>query len=196
MHSVCQYCNQHTQRKYQLFLVPSGTNFATAAWTKQVQRTHDWTGPTINSVLCSEHFTKDCIEIDMEYAAKYAGQKKRRRLVKGAIPMIFKKKSDTPSSASSNSGSSSLKRAVHPGENETLKKRQALEKRERSRVSAHYSWLTVYQCNRIASLHIIKNDMLCRLSRRHYKQLHPYIYMQPGGRPVVLSQNPWSAHSR
>jgi len=45
-----------------------------------------------NSVLCSEHFTKDCIEIDTEYAAKYAGQKKQRRLVKGAIPMIFKKK--------------------------------------------------------------------------------------------------------
>jgi len=68
---------------------------------------------------------------------KYAGQKKRRRLVKGAIPMIFKKKSDPSSSASSNSSSSSLKHAVHHGENEPLKKRQAFEKRERSHVSAH-----------------------------------------------------------
>jgi len=62
-----------------------------------VQRTRDdWTGPTKNSVLCSEHFTKDCIEIDTEFAAKYAGQKKRCRLVKGAIPTIFKKNQTLP----------------------------------------------------------------------------------------------------
>jgi len=61
---------------------------------------------------------------------------KQRRLVKGAIPMILKK-SDPPSSASSNSSSSSLKRVVHQGENEPLKKRQAFGKRERSHASAH-----------------------------------------------------------
>jgi len=135
---VAYDCNNIPSENISCFLFPQEPTLR-AAWTKQVQRTRDdWTGPTKNSVLCSEHFTKDCIEIATEYAAKYAGQKKRRRLVKGAIPTIFKKKSDTPSSASSNSGSSSLKRAVHPGENEPLKKRQAFEKRERSRVSAHY----------------------------------------------------------
>jgi len=80
-------------------------------------------------------FHKRLLRIDTEFAAKYAGQNKRHRLVKGAIPTI-KKKSDPPSSTSSNSSSSSLKRAVHQGENETLKKRQAFEKRERSHVSA------------------------------------------------------------
>ena len=32
-------------------------------WTDQVKRTRDcWAGPTVNSVLCSEHFTEDSFE--------------------------------------------------------------------------------------------------------------------------------------
>ena len=50
----------------------------------------DFKGPTKSSVLCSEHFTKDCFEKDTEISASF-GMKKRRRLVKGAIPKIFKK---------------------------------------------------------------------------------------------------------
>ena len=32
-------------------------------WIAQVQRTRDkWSGPTVNSVVCSDHFTPDCFE--------------------------------------------------------------------------------------------------------------------------------------
>jgi len=86
---VAYECNNVPSENISCFLFPQEPTLQAA----RVQRTKDnWTGPTKNSILCSEHFTKDCIEIDTEYTAKYAGQKKQHRLVKGAIPTIFKKK--------------------------------------------------------------------------------------------------------
>ena len=50
----------------------------------------DFKGPTKSSVLYCEHFTKDCFKKDIEITASF-GMKKRHRLIKGAIPTIFKK---------------------------------------------------------------------------------------------------------
>ena len=58
-------------------------------WTNQVQRTR--TGPTINSVLCSEHFTEECFE-ESNIIHQSFGLKKNRRLKKGAVSSIFKRK--------------------------------------------------------------------------------------------------------
>jgi len=70
------------------FQFPENANLQ-AVWVKKVLSTRaDFKGPTKSSVLCSEHFTKDCFEKDTEISASF-GMKKRRRLVKGAIPKIF-----------------------------------------------------------------------------------------------------------
>ena len=50
-----------------------------ALWNKQVQRTRaDWRDATDYSVLCSEHFTKDCFEQGSVMASQFGIQKRRR----------------------------------------------------------------------------------------------------------------------
>ena len=61
-------------------------------WTDQVKRTRDyWAGATVNSVLCSDHFTEDSFEESYNLHKSF-GLKKYRRLKKGAVPTIFKRK--------------------------------------------------------------------------------------------------------
>jgi len=105
-----------------------------AEWTRQVQRTRaDFKGPTKNSFACSEHFTKDCFKKDIELAASF-GIKKQQRLIKGVIPMIFKRPETFTKSKSQSplGGSLSLKWAVasHNKDDKPKKKRGAYEKRE------------------------------------------------------------------
>ena len=60
-----------------------------ALWNKQVQRTRaDWRDATDYSVLCSEHFTKDCFEQGSVMASQF-GIQKRRRLKPDAVLTIF-----------------------------------------------------------------------------------------------------------
>ena len=60
-------------------------------WTKQVQRTRaKWSGPSEHSVLCSDHFTPECFEIDTLLAPSM-GLEKRRKLKPDAVPSIFKR---------------------------------------------------------------------------------------------------------
>ncbi|XP_065885779.1 uncharacterized protein [Dysidea avara] len=135
---VAYDCSNVPGENISCFLFPKDPTLRTI-WTKKVQSTRaNWTGPSHTSVLCSEHFTKDCFEKDTELAAGF-GIQKRRRLVEGAIPTIFKRPETPSGSASSQSlegCSSSLKRAIssHHEWNEPQKKRQAFEKRERSRI--------------------------------------------------------------
>ena len=136
---VAYDCSNVPGENISCFLFPKNPTLRTI-WTKKVQSTRaNWTGPSHTSVLCSEHFTKDCFEKDTELAAGF-GIQKRCRLVEGAIPTIFKRPETPSGSASSQSlegCSSSLKRAIssHHEWNEPQMKRQAFEKRERSRVS-------------------------------------------------------------
>lgn len=59
-------------------------------WTDQVKRTRsNWTWPSKNSVVCSEHFTKDCFD-NANDLYKSFGIKKR--LKEGAVPTVFIRK--------------------------------------------------------------------------------------------------------
>ena len=62
------------------------------SWIQHVERTRDgWNGPTMNSVVCSEHFSKNSFE-DQDVLCKSLGLKAKRRLKKDAVPTIFKRR--------------------------------------------------------------------------------------------------------
>ena len=117
-------------------------------WVKQVHRTRAQWNPTENSVLCSKHFEEDCFEPGTDIAAQF-GIKLTRKLKPEAVPSIFVRKRPT--------ATNSLTVETDGGFSTTRKRRRgALEKKERSRVSSNlYHALVValittnllYYCN-------------------------------------------------
>lgn len=98
-------------------------------WTDRVKRTRgSWSGPTEHSVLCSAHFTEDCIERPRE---KY-GISQRPTLKKDAVPTIFKRPRALPCSSRQCSDTVTMGSEAGPREK---KRRTAFEKRCRQRVS-------------------------------------------------------------
>ena len=92
-------------------------------WIKQVKRTRDkWAGPTVCSVVCSNHFTDDCFNDDCELHESF-GLRRVRRLKDSAVPTIFKRKASYDDDSITSEPASK-------------KKRSAYEKRERMRVKA------------------------------------------------------------
>lgn len=97
-------------------------------WAKQVQRTRmDWTGPNDHSVLCSDHFTKECFKIN--FLESFGTR--TNKLKPGAVPTVFtrpavsKRKYSELNHPSPDFGSC---------DQMPKRKRVAYEKRERSRV--------------------------------------------------------------
>ena len=111
-----------------------------ALWNKQVQRTRaDWRDATDYSVLCSEHFTKDCFEQGSVMASQF-GIQKRRRLKPDAVPTIFNRPAAATMANRGNlqEGPSLVghkRSAVTGDESIPVEKKTAFEKRERARVS-------------------------------------------------------------
>ena len=102
-------------------------------WVKQVRKTRaQWTA-TKHSVLCSEHFTDDCFQVDSSIAATF-GIPKKRRLKPDAVPTIFLRQS----SASSVSELTRKRDADTSVAGSSKCIRRAVEKRERARVSSNY----------------------------------------------------------
>ena len=61
-------------------------------WTDQVKITRDyWAGATVNSVLCSEHFTKDSFQESYNLHKSF-GLKEYRRLQKVQCQLFLKEK--------------------------------------------------------------------------------------------------------
>ena len=98
-----------------------------ALWIKQVSRFRaEWTC-TEYSVLCSEHFSDECFEVESKLAAEF-GMKRTKRLKADAVPSIFTRSSAT---------SRTLGKRVSPCSNSSessSKKRMAYEKHENYRV--------------------------------------------------------------
>ena len=110
-------------------------------WTKGVQRTcANWQGPSNNSVLCSEHFTSDCFEVDTAIAASF-GIEKRRRLKPNAVPTVFHRHlSHSSTEAEAQDVSlTSRKRSISADCTPVQQKRAAFEKRERIRVTSAFA---------------------------------------------------------
>ena len=112
-------------------------------WTKQVNRTRAHWKPTKHSVLCSEHFTADCFIEEPIIAAKF-GISKGKRLKPDAVPSIFPRHFKSSASSAGPSSSSSTMTLKRQTETDTKsaddipsskKRRTAVEKRERLRVS-------------------------------------------------------------
>ena len=112
-------------------------------WTKQVQRTRaKWSGPSEHSVLCSDHFTPECFEID-SLLAPSMGLEKRRKLKPDAVPSIFKRHT-AGEEMKEGCSSSAVKRKATAISSESMtktKKRRSegYEKRERFRVCTIYN---------------------------------------------------------
>ena len=105
-------------------------------WEKQVQRTRAKWKATETSVLCSAHFTEDCFEVTTALAAQF-GLARKRKLVAGAIPTIFRTTAPEFTAAEPES-SSSRKRPAGATPGTTVKKsKSAVEKRQRARVSSN-----------------------------------------------------------
>ena len=101
-------------------------------WEKQVRKTRaKWTA-TKHSVLCSEHFTDDCFEVDSAIAAAF-GITKKRRLKPDAIPTNFLRQS----SASQYQPLTRKRTADTVATSSTKRVRGAAEKQERARVSTN-----------------------------------------------------------
>ena len=109
-------------------------------WTKQVRWTHaEWSGPTANSSLCSDHFTADCIVTDSLLAPKF-GIKMRKMLKPDTVPTIFPRPVQlgaTPSPSTGKRNASTrvqVSSAKQTADVAIKKRRPAYEKRERARV--------------------------------------------------------------
>ena len=115
-------------------------------WRKQVQRTRaKWSGPSEHSVLCSDHFTPECFEID-SLLAPSMGLDKRRKLKPDAVPSIFKRHTtgEEMKEGCSSSSAAACKRKPTAISSEIMtntKKRRSegYEKRERFRVCTIYN---------------------------------------------------------
>ena len=118
-----------------------------AKWVRQVRRTRAQWAATEHSVLCSEHFTEDCFEVNAALAQSF-GMSKRRRLKEGAIPTIFERRSAERASTSSKRPCDS--------DTPTSPKRpcRAVEKRDRSRVNNSTC------CHASISIYMYANDCL------------------------------------
>ena len=117
-----------------------------AQWNKQVQRTRaDWRDATNYSVLCSEHFTKDCFEQGSVMASQF-GIQKRRRLKPNAVPTIFNR---PPAATTANQGNlkegpslvGHKRSAVTGDESIPVEKKTAFEKQERA---SHAVWVCMH----------------------------------------------------
>ena len=119
-----------------------------AKWVRQVRRTRTQWEAMEHSVLCSEHFTEDCFEVNAALAQSF-GMLKRRRLKEGAIPMIFERRSVERASTSS-------KRPCDPDTPTVPLKLpcRAVEKRDRVRVS------NCTCCHTSTSIYMYTNDCL------------------------------------
>ena len=61
-------------------------------WTEQVKRTRaGWKQPTVNSVICSKHFSQDCFEVKNGMYQSF-GLETTAKLKKDAFPTSFKRK--------------------------------------------------------------------------------------------------------
>ena len=115
---VAAGCNNTVENGVSVYTFPKDEALK-KKWIDQVKRTRDcWTGATVNSVLCSEHFTEDSFEESYNLHQSF-GLKKYKRLKKGAVPTIFKRK------AEENVGSVPVSK----------RPRSAYKKREQKRVS-------------------------------------------------------------
>lgn len=88
-------------------------------WVDQVNK---WE-PTAHSYLCSKHFEEDCFQPYSKLAESLGVGKVRVLLKTDAIPTIFERPSE--------------KRKISSSEPASKRRRTAVEKRERSRVSTH-----------------------------------------------------------
>lgn len=95
-------------------------------WADQVMRTRDKWGPTDYSVLCSKHFEDHCFQQDSKLSESMGLGKRKARLRVDAIPTLFEK----PATLKRNSAASETPAPK--------KRRDAFEKRERSRVNMNY----------------------------------------------------------
>ena len=137
---VAAGCSNTYLKNVSLFNFPRDTSLR-RRWTKQVQRTHgQWSGPTTNSTLCSDHFTEDCFETSTLLAPKL-GIKIRKRLKPDAVPTIFPRpiqlSAATPLSTERTASvqTSSVDQPGNDVQPAAKKRRSAYEKRERARVS-------------------------------------------------------------
>ena len=81
-------CSKSTNDGVSLFQFPKDDSLK-RKWTKQVQRTRaGWPGACATTVLCCDHFEKDCLEDSCHLSATF-GIKKLARLKPNAIPTIF-----------------------------------------------------------------------------------------------------------
>ena len=87
---VAAGCNNTVDNGVSVYTFPKDE--ALKKWIDQVKRTRDcWAGATVNSVLCSEQFAEISFEESYNLHKSF-GLKKYRRLKKGAVPTIFKRK--------------------------------------------------------------------------------------------------------
>ena len=88
---VAAGCNNTVENGVSVYTFPKDEALK-KKWIDQVKRTRDcWRGATVNSVLCSEHFTEDSFEESYNLHKSF-GLKKYKRLKKGAVPTICKRK--------------------------------------------------------------------------------------------------------
>lgn len=135
---VAAGCSNTNADGVSLFKFPKDDKLR-ALWIKQVQRFRaEWTC-TAYSVLCSEHFSDECFEVESKFAAEF-GMKKTRRLKPDAVPSIFTR----PSAITRPSGSLGKREATDSpcssssiSESSSKKKRKAYEKRENYRVCSY-----------------------------------------------------------
>lgn len=87
---VAANCSNITTDSIRLFRFPKEESLR-RQWTAQVKRTRaDWSGPTVYTFLCSEHFTPDCFcKIASVRESLGFGAKNSRNLNPDAVPTIF-----------------------------------------------------------------------------------------------------------
>lgn len=133
---VAAGCSNTPSERVSLYKFPSDPRIR-EKWVKQVKRTRAKWNATKHSVLCSDHFTEDCFEVDSTIAATF-GLSKKRRLKPDAVPSIFHRPSladDMPCSSASLSQPLQLrKRSATTEISSTEKRSKATEKRDRLRV--------------------------------------------------------------
>ena len=91
-HCVAYGCSNTSSNKgISIFHFPKDGSLR-KKWTEQVKRTRtEWKGPTVNSVLCSDHFSQDCFEVKNKMHESF-GFETTAKLKKDAVPTTFKRK--------------------------------------------------------------------------------------------------------
>ena len=90
-HCVAYGCiNSSSNKGISIFHFPKDGSLR-KKWTEQVKRTRaEWKGPTVNSVLCSDHFTQDCFEVKNKMHKSFGFETTAK--LKDAVPTTFKRK--------------------------------------------------------------------------------------------------------